>query len=167
LLLKGPSLPRHYRYLSSFSQYSVSDWDGGIRQVMAIDIQNGWWQAAQESVSDPHRRPLMMSVQLFRSAIGARADFGQFFTNNHPETRFQPGATWLGATAIAGYGSRASIYGVQDDTSHCFQHVMTGLTFVYGNGIFSIGACTAPNGDAVARQFGKLLLKRARSSTGH
>src|SRR5438067_13915615 len=52
LLLKQSSLPRGFRYRGSFVQRSVERWDGDIAPVLAIDEQNGWLIAAQESALD-------------------------------------------------------------------------------------------------------------------
>jgi hypothetical protein len=166
LLLKQSALPRHYRYVSSFVDDSVGHWDGGIQQVIAIDSRYGWLEGAQELVHDPGKHEVDISVQLFDTAQGARGDFAQFFTNKHPQTIYIPGAYWLGGIAVKGYGNRATLYREQDLNSACPKHLITGLTFVYGNGIFSVGVCTRTVGDVGAGMLGKRLLARARSIGG-
>jgi hypothetical protein len=94
--------------------YSVQDWDGGIRLVMIIDENAGWLEGAQESVLDPKRHAVGLSVHLFRNSKGARSDFGQFFTNSQPETVYLAGESWSAGTAVSGLGHRATIYHVED-----------------------------------------------------
>lgn len=162
LLLPASALPHGYTARTSPVVYSVADWDGGIKPLMAIDERNGWLEGAQQTGHDNHRRPISLSVQLFRTAGGARADFGQFFTNAHPETMYTPGAQWLGGSSVRGYGDLASLYRIEDDTSKCSQHLSSGLSFTFSNALFSVSACTIPAGETQARNLAKRLISRAR-----
>lgn len=162
LLLRKTLLPQRYRYHGYFVQDNVATWDGGIRPIMQIDEQHGWIEGAEEAVKDPRRHDAMLSVQLFRTAAGARADFGQFFTNRHPETVYEPGSDWLGGSPISGYGHLATIYRIHDGSSRCPRQLVSGLTFVYRNGIFSVGVCTETVGESGARDLARRLLSRTR-----
>jgi hypothetical protein len=166
LLLKQRALPPHYHYRSVTTVDSVSDWDGGIQPVMALDLRNGWQQGAQELTRDPQGKDAMLSVQLFDTVQGARADFGLFFTNQHPETRFIPGAYWLGGRSVGGLGDMATLYRVSDESSHCPGHLTTGLSFAYGNAIFSVGVCTRTVGEHGARDLANRLLRQALALAG-
>lgn len=166
LLLRQRDLPPHYQFVRSFVQDSVVSWDGNIRQIVTIDEQNGWLQAAQESIRDATKRPVGMSVQLFEGHAGAVRDFGQFFTNSHPETVFVPGQHWLGGSALRGVGDRATLYRIQDDFSRCPRGVTTGLSFVYANALYSVVVCTRGAGERAARDLAERLLARARQIGG-
>jgi hypothetical protein len=163
LLLKQSLLPSKYRFVGSSVTYSVQDWDGGIRPVMMIDENAGWLEGAQESVLDPKKHAVGLSVQLFRSSKGARNDFGQFFTNAHPETVYLPGETWLGGTAVGGLGDRETIYRIEDSYGHCPQHLTSGVSFVYKNAIFSTQTCTLTAGDSGSLNLARRMLQRARA----
>ena len=167
LLLPKSSLPHGVRYRYAVSIDSVSTWDGGIGPVVAIDRKNGWWQGAEEYARDTKRQDVMLSAQIFFSASGARSDFAQFFTNAHPETRFIPGAYWLGGTTVKGLGDRATLYHTENDSSHCPGHTTADLSFVYGNAILSAEVCATSTGDASVRELGKRLFARARALAGH
>jgi hypothetical protein len=162
LLLGQHALPPHYHLKGVKVVYSVQDWDGGIKPVMAIDEQNGWLEASQEAALDPRRHAVLLSVQLFRTVAGARADFGQFFTNAHPETIFVPGTTWLGGSSVPRLGDQATVYRISDDNSRCPQHITSGVSFVYRNGIFSASVCTATVGERSALDLASRMLARAR-----
>lgn len=162
LLLRKNLLPHRYRYYGYFVQDNVATWDGGIRPIMQIDEQHGWIEGAEEALKDPKKHDAMLSVQLFRTPAGARADFGQFFTNSHPETVYEPGSDWLGGSSIAGYGHPATIYRIHDGSSRCPKQLVSGLTFVYRNGILSVGVCTETVGESAARDLARRLLNRAR-----
>ena len=166
LRLQKSELPHGYRYVSYFVQDSVRAWDGNLSPVVAIDQKNGWMEAVEEMALDPLKRDVMLSVQLFRTAQGARSDFSFFFTNDHPETRYQPDATWLGASAIRGLGVVANLYHVSDGTSRCPRHLTAGVSFVYGNGIFSSSVCTRTVGDRAAKDLAWRLFSRARKVAG-
>jgi hypothetical protein len=144
--------------------YSVRDWDGGIKPVMAVDEHNGWLEASQEAAVDRQGHAVQLSVQLFRSATGANADFSQFFTNAHPETIYVPGSTWLGGSPVHGLGDRATVYRVSDDNSRCPSHLTSGVSFVYRNGIFSTSVCTVTVGEQRALGLAQRLLAHARTS---
>ncbi|MGI8827062.1 MAG: hypothetical protein ACR2JC_15755 [Chloroflexota bacterium] len=161
LLLTPRLLPHRYHYHGLFVQDSVRDWDGGIKPLIAIDERFGWIEGAQESVTDPGGRRARLSVQLFRSAPGARGDFAQFFTNAHPETLYEPGAQWLGSSPVSGLGNPASIYREQSDASSCPQGLVAGVTYVYGNGIFSVGVCLRTVGEQGARDLARRMMSRA------
>jgi hypothetical protein len=103
----------------------------------------------------------MLSAQLFQTAAGARSDFGQFFTNQHPETIYEPGTYWRGAVSIR-LGDRATLYHIEDDGSRCPRHLTTGLSFVFGNALFSVGVCSLPSGDSQSRDLAQRLLAHAR-----
>jgi hypothetical protein len=139
----------------------VQAWDGNIGPVMRIDEKYGWMEAAQESALDPRKYEVDLSVQLFRTARGARGDFGQFFTNAHPETIYEPGSTWLGGTPVRGLGDVATLYRIRNDSSRCPQQLVSGLSFVYGNGIFSVGVCLHTVGESGAQGLAHRLLKQA------
>src|SRR5579864_2908345 len=94
LMLKPSALPTHFRYQGIKVIDSVLDWDQNIKPIVQIDIRNGWLEAAEEFAQDGTKHDVGLSVQLFRSNSGALADFGQFFTNSHPETIYIPGAHW-------------------------------------------------------------------------
>lgn len=164
LLLRKNLLPARYRYHGYFIQDNVETWDGGIHPVMQIDERYGWIEGGEEAVKDPKGHEAMLSVQLFRTAAGARGDFGQFFTNSHPETVYEPGNDWLGGSSIGGYGHPATIYRIHDATSKCPKQLVSGLTFVYRNGIFSVGVCLETVGESGARDLARRLLNRARSA---
>jgi len=164
LLLRATDLPSRYRFVSSTAQDSVIQWDGNIRQIVAVDEQNGWLEAAEESVRDLYRHPVGMSVQLFQTHDGAMRDFGMFFTNSHPETIYVPGQHWLGGTAIKAFGNRATLYRIQDDFSRCPGQVTIGLSFVDANAIFSVDVCLRGAGERAARELARRLLKRARQT---
>jgi hypothetical protein len=161
LLLKQSLLPAHYRLKKISVVYSVQDWDGGIKPVMTIDENNGWLEASQEDALDPRHHAVLLSVQLFRTVGGARQDFGQFFTNEHPETIYVPGSTWLGGSSLPGLGDQATVYRISDDSSRCPQHLTSGVSFVYRNGIFSVSVCTATVGERSAVNLAGRLLARA------
>jgi hypothetical protein len=163
LLLTRTRLPAHYRFVKIQVVYSVQDWDGNVKPVMAIDERNGWLEASQEAALDPSRHAVAMSVQLFRTVAGARADFGQFFTNAHPETIYVPGQTWLGGSSVSGLGDQATVYRVSDDNSHCPARVTSGVSFVFRNGIFSVSVCTATVGENSALNLARRLLTRAQT----
>lgn len=167
LLLRKNLLPKHYSYHGYFIQDDVETWDGGVRPVMLIDEKYGWIEGGEEAIKDPKRHTAMVSVQLFRTAAGATGDFGQFFTNSHPETIYEPGSDWLGGSAIAGYGRPATIYRIHDATSTCPKQLVSGLTFVYRNGIFSVGVCLETVGENGARDLARRLLNRARGAPSH
>lgn len=166
LLLKASALPRGFRYRGYFVQSSVARWDGNIPPIVAIDEKNGWLSGAQESALDTKGYHAMISVQLFFSPAGARSDFGQFFTNAHPQSRFVPDTYWLGGKAVRGMGDRATLYHILDNTSHCPAHLSVGVSFVFRNGIFSAGGCARTLGDAGALDLGHRLLQRARKVAG-
>lgn len=166
LLLRPSALPPHYRYRGYSLEDSVARWDGGIKPVMAIDERNGWLQGAEEMALDPKGNDAGLSVQLFNTARGARADFQQFFTNSHPETIYQPGSTWLGGRSVRGFGDRATLYRISDATSRCPDRLTAGLTFVYGNGIFSSLVCLHTVGENAARDLAQRLLNRAHAVAG-
>jgi hypothetical protein len=163
LLLRASALPRGYRYRGYSVEDSVASWDGGIRPVMAIDERNGWLQGAEEFFLDPRGYDAGLSVQIFATAKGARADFEQFFTNSHPETIYLPGSTWLGGRSVSGLGDRATLYRISDATSRCPEELTAGLTFVYRNGIFSSQVCLRTGGEKAARDLARRLLSRARA----
>lgn len=167
LLLPKNGLPHGVRYRYAVSIDSVSTWDGGIGPVMAIDRKNGWWQGAEEYARDVKGRDVMLSAQIFFTASGARNDFTQFFTNAHPETRFIPGAYWLGGAGLKGLGDRATLYHTENDSSHCPGHTTSDLSFVYGNAIFSAEVCATSTGDASVRDLARRLYSRARTKGGH
>jgi hypothetical protein len=106
----------------------------------------------------------MVSAQLFRSPSGARSDFSQFFTNAHPETIYEPGATWLGGSPLAGLGDRATIYRIADDNSRCRDHLTSGVSFVYRNAIFSAEVCLESVGEQAAKDLARRLLSHAEHS---
>lgn len=162
LLLRKNLLPHRYRYHGYFIQDNVATWDGGIRPIMQIDEQHGWIEGAEESVKDPRKHDALLSIQLFRTPAGARGDFGQFFTNRHPETVYEPGSDWLGGSSVGGYGHPATIYRIHDASSRCPKQLVSGLTFVYRNGIFSVGACLETVGEPGVRDLARRLLQRAR-----
>lgn len=162
LLLKQNALPHGYRYRNSFVQHSVERWDGDIAPVLAIDEQNGWLAAAQESALDPSGRTVMLSVQLFTTDSGARRDFAQFFTNAHPQTRFLPDTYWLGGTPARGLGNRATLYHILDKSSPCPRHQTAGLSFVYRNALFSASVCQGTPGDRGVRELARRLYARAQ-----
>jgi len=164
LLLKSSGLPAHYRYRGVHIEDSVASWDGNIKSVMAIDEQNGWIEAGQEVLQDSARRPVTITVQLFRTAGGARGDFAQFFTNSHPETIYKPGAEWLGGSPIGGLGKPATIYRYSDSGSSCPQGLVSGITYVYGNAIFSVEDCLHTAGEQGARDIAKRLFLRAKAT---
>jgi hypothetical protein len=166
LRLHKSDLPRGYAVVGYFVQDSVQAWDGNLSPVVAIDQKNGWMEAVEEKALDPSKRDVLLSVQLFRTAQGARSDFSLFFTNDHPETRFQPDATWLGASAIRGLGVVANLYHILDDNSRCPRHLTAGVSFVYGNGIFSSSVCTRTVGDRAAKDLAWRLFSRARKIAG-
>lgn len=161
LLLRKNLLPHRYRYHGYFIQDNVATWDGGIRPIMQIDEQHGWIEGAEESIKDPKKHDALLSIQLFRTPAGARADFGQFFTNSHPETVYEPGSDWLGGSPVGGYGHPATIYRIHDGSSRCPKQLVSGLTFVYRNGIFSVGACLETVGESGVRDLARRLLRRA------
>lgn len=163
LVLSRSALPRHYRYVRTSVFDSVGTWDGDIQPVVAIDRRYGWLEAAQEDLSDPSRHYAGVSAQIFLTARGAFADFGQFFTNSHPQTIYEPGAYWLGGLSLKGFGDRATLYRIRDTTSACPSHLTIGLTFVYGNGIFSAGVCTRTAGERGVRDLARRLLAHVRS----
>lgn len=164
LLLKSSGLPAHYRYRSVHVEDSVANWDGNIKPVMAIDEQNGWIEAGQEVLQDSRRRPVAITVQLFRTAGGARGDFSQFFTNSHPETIYKPGAEWLGGAPIGGLGKPATIYRYSDSSSSCPQNLVSGVTYVYGNAIFSVEDCLHTSGESGTRDLARRLFLRAKAT---
>lgn len=166
LLLSARELPAHFRLVSSFTQDSVITWDGNVKQIVAIDERNGWLEAAQESVRDRLNRPVEMSVQVFQSHAGAMRDFGQFFTDSHPETIYVPGQHWLGGAAAPGFGDRATLYRIQDDFSRCPGRLTTGLSFVYRTALFSVAVCSRPGGETAARELAGRLLARAMRFEG-
>lgn len=167
LLLRSSALPRHYRYRGFMVEDNVANWDSGIKPVYTIDIQNGWIEGAREAALDPKKHDVLLAVQLFRTAGGARSDFGQFFTNAHPETIYEPGAQWLGGASVRGLGDRATVYRIADDNRSCPEHLVSGLTFVYGNGIFSVELCTETVGEKGATDLAKRLLARAHTVARH
>jgi hypothetical protein len=164
LLLRSTALPAHYHYHGFFVQDNVATWDGGIKPVISIDEQNGWSEGAEEAATDATKHEVLLSVQLFRTSTGARTDFGQFFTNAHPETVYVPGSEWLGGTALRGYGDRATIYRESDTASHCPGHLTSGVTFVYFNGIFSARVCFKTAGESGAEDLARRLLRRAKQA---
>lgn len=166
LRLQKSDLPRGYKYVSYFVQDSVQAWDGNLSPVIAIDQKNGWMEAVEEKALDPSKRDVLLSVQLFRTAQGARSDFSLFFTNDHPETRYQPDASWLGSSAIRGLGVVANLYHISDGNSHCPRHLTSGISFVYGNGIFSSSVCTKTVGDRAAKDLASRLFSRAKKVSG-
>jgi hypothetical protein len=163
LLLNRSNLPAGYQYRASQLVLSVADWDGNLKPVMAIDERYGWMEASSETLRDRKGREADISVQLFRSANGARGDFGQFFTNRHPQSSYVPGQHWLGGASVKGLGDRATLFRISDDSSTCPQHVASGVTFVYRNGIFSTQVCTGTMGDAGALSLAGRLLAHARA----
>ncbi len=167
LLLRSSALPPGYRYRGYFVQQSVNGWDNNIPPIVAIDRRNGWLEAAEEKALDPTKHDVFLSVQLFRTPQGARTDFSLFFTNENPETRFEPGTSWLGATTIRRLGDIGTLYHISDESSRCPRHLTAGVSFVYGNGIFSTGVCTKTVGDAGAKDLARRLLSRARQVAGH
>ena len=163
LLLPARSFPGRYHVLRTSVTYTVRAWDGGIAPVMAIDERYGWMQGAEEDARDPAGRDVSISAQIFDTPSGARGDFGQFFTNSHPQSVYLPGTYWLGGTSVHGMGDRATLYRIEDDSSRCPQHLTTGLSVAFRNAILSVQVCTLKTGKAQALQLGKLLLRHARS----
>lgn len=163
LILSQRLLPAHYRYRGVQIQDSVADWDSNIKQVMAIDEQNGWIEGARETARDTRNRPVRVAVQLFRTNSGARADFNQFFTNSHPETIYNPSAEWLGGSSIGGFGRPATIYRYSDTGSGCPQGLVSGISYVYANALFSVEVCLHTAGEGGARDLARRLLQRARA----
>ncbi|GAC1464809.1 MAG: hypothetical protein NVS2B16_13380 [Chloroflexota bacterium] len=167
LLLSQRLLPAHYIYKNARVQDSVAAWDSNIRQIMVIDEQNGWFQGARELASDTRGHAVHVTVQLFRNPAGARADFAQFFTNDHPETIYNPSAQWLGGFRIGGLGKPATIYRYSDTGAGCPQSLVTGITYVYGNALISVEACLHTAGERGVTDLAGRLLRHARMIARH
>lgn len=165
LLLTKSVFPPHYRYRGSETVYTVQAWDGGVQPVIDLDSKNGWTEGAEETASDPRGHDVMLSAQIFSSAAGARGDFAQFFTNEHPQTRFVPGQTWLGGKTIRGFGDVATLYRISDENGRCPHQLLTGISFTYGNALLSVGVCTQTVGERGARDLASRLLRRAKALT--
>jgi len=162
LLLRARDLPRGYGHVRSFVQQSISQWDGGIRPIMAVDESNGWLEAAQETMHDGHGKPAAVSVQLFRDAGGARRDFAAFFTNAHPETVYMPGAEWLGGYPITGLGRPATIFRTSDSTSGCPGNLSAGIAWITSNALFNVRVCLRTVGETGARDLARRLSAHSR-----
>jgi hypothetical protein len=162
LVLKKSGFPHGYRYRSSSLSSTVEDWDQGDTPILAIDRKNGWMEATEETAFDATKHDVIVSVQLFRSPTGAKSDFGQFFTNAHPQSRFLPEAYWLGGKAVHGLGAVATLYHMSYKISRCPAHLTAGLSFAFGNAIFSVTVCTRSAGDKGARDLANRLFAQSK-----